>query len=592
MKIVPILALLLLTLFAQAQQNDLPKGLNPDECEILRRQEYGYGRSASGISTPPTDPIRTAAEWEEIQALTITWRSYPAVLAEIVRHARLECQVIVVCNDSNQVKTYLQNQNIALSNVAFQQSPSNSVWIRDYGMNTAYLNDVDSLVLVDWIYNRPRPADDAVPQAIADRLGLTLYETTTAPYELVHTGGNFMSDGMGTAFSSKLVLEENGPGNTFGVAPKTSAEIDSVMKKFMGINRYVKMDVLPYDGIHHIDMHMKLLDEETLLVGEYPAGVADGPQIEANLQYVLSNYTSPFGTPYKVVRVPMPPGSNGNYPDATPWWNAGEYRTYSNAVFVNKTLLVPVYEERYDTTGLRILRESLPGYNVVGINANDPIQASGAIHCITHSVGVSDPLWITHQPLPDVTYVQGNSYTVGADMKHRSGIQSARLYYRTDTMQPYAVENMYPGFWGDTWFGTIPDVGYDVDVYYYVEGTAGSGKVRSRPLTAPQGYWKFHISAPSVGVQAAPSVADELLPPYPNPARALTCVPLRCGADIWGDLTLVDGLGREVLLLHRGNFVAGDSNFFFDASALAAGLYFLRWQPQGQAPQYRRVAVR
>lgn len=38
----------------------------------------------------------------------------------------------------------------------------------------------------------------------------------------------------------------------------------------MGIDRYIKMDELPYDGIHHIDMHMKLLDEETLLVGEYP----------------------------------------------------------------------------------------------------------------------------------------------------------------------------------------------------------------------------------------------------------------------------------------------------------------------------------
>ena len=38
----------------------------------------------------------------------------------------------------------------------------------------------------------------------------------------------------------------------------------------MGINRYITMPTLPYDGIHHIDMHMKLLDEETLLVGEYP----------------------------------------------------------------------------------------------------------------------------------------------------------------------------------------------------------------------------------------------------------------------------------------------------------------------------------
>lgn len=55
------------------------------------------------------------------------------------------------------------------------------------------------------------------------------------------------------------------------------------------------METLPYDGIHHIDMHMKLLDEETLLVSKYPTGVADGPQIEANIQYVLNNFNRHLG---------------------------------------------------------------------------------------------------------------------------------------------------------------------------------------------------------------------------------------------------------------------------------------------------------
>ncbi|MFN8165147.1 MAG: hypothetical protein U0X76_02985 [Bacteroidia bacterium] len=32
---------------------------------------------------------------------------------------------------------------------------------------------------------------------------------TAAPYDLTHTGGNFMVDGFGTAFSSKLVMDEN-----------------------------------------------------------------------------------------------------------------------------------------------------------------------------------------------------------------------------------------------------------------------------------------------------------------------------------------------------------------------------------------------
>ena len=86
----------------------------------------------------------------------------------------------------------------------------------------------------------------------------------------------------------------------------TEEEIDQIVQAYHGVDTYVKMDVLPYDGIHHIDMHMKLLDESTLLVSEYPTGVADGPQIEANLQYVLSNFTTKWGTPFDVVRIPSP----------------------------------------------------------------------------------------------------------------------------------------------------------------------------------------------------------------------------------------------------------------------------------------------
>src|SRR5436190_11246212 len=196
------------------------------------------------------------------------------------------------------------------------------------------------------------------------------------------------------------------------------------------------MTTLPYDVIHHIDMHLKLLDEETLLVGEYPAGIADGPQIEANLQYVLSNFNSVFGTPYKVIRIPMPPDGSGLYPN-----NNGDYRTYANAVFVNKTVILPVYAQQYDTTAVRIWQEALPGYTIKTIDCNSIIPALGAVHCITKEVAAIDPLLISHQPLHD-TYNTTNPYPVTTRIQHRSGISIAEIYYRTDTTQPYVSASM------------------------------------------------------------------------------------------------------------------------------------------------------
>lgn len=89
------------------------------------------------------------------------------------------------------------------------------------------------------------------------------------------------------------------------------------------------------------------------------------------------------GLLYKLVRIPMPPSTGGAYPPSA------SYRTFANNVFLNGTVLVPIYREEYDSTGLRILRESLPGYKVIGIDCDSEqniIQQSGAIHCITKTI--------------------------------------------------------------------------------------------------------------------------------------------------------------------------------------------------------------
>jgi agmatine/peptidylarginine deiminase len=548
----------LLAIHAFGQQPVLPATMAPGEPAMM--QDYLNNIEPNGITTPPASPVRTAAEWEEIQAITITWTSYQSVLRQIILAAQQETQVYIICSDSNTVKNSLLSNSIPLTNVHYILAPYNSVWIRDYGQNTVYTNDVDSLLLVDWIYNRPRPRDDTVPRSVANTFNVPLYETTQAPYDVVHTGGNWMSDGLGTAFSSELVLDEN-PGHT-------AAEIDSIHADFMGINRYVKMETLPYDGIHHIDMHIKLLDEQTLLVGQYPVGVADGPQIEANLQYVLSNYMTPNGTPYRVIRIPMPPEqASGDYPD-----QGGYYLTYTNAVFVNKTIILPLYYQEYDTTALRIWRESCPGYNVVGVNCNSTISASGAIHCITHCVGTDDPLLISHFGLPNTTNT-ATPYQVDARIQHRSGIQTATLYWTTDTLLPYqSVTMALTNAALNTWTGYIPAQAAGTHIYYYIAATAVSGKSQVRPMPAPDGYFHFEVTGPTAVKEVMEPVFRHA---FPNPSHGLTCVPLNMPVQEEGRMILADMTGREVMVIHQGTFVQGEKNYFVNTEMLEAGAYQL-----------------
>ncbi len=532
-------------------------------------------QQTNGITIPPFSPIRASAEWEPIDALVVVWTTYTNTVRQIIEYARTETKVLVVCNDSNQVIANLNANGVSTNNVDFIQTGFNSVWCRDFGPWNVYTNDVDSLFLIDWIYNRPRAKDDTVSRGIATFTGLPLYETTTSPYDLIHTGGNFMCDGLGTGFSSRLILDEN--------PTKTEVQVDSIMQQFMGINRYIKMNTLPYDQIHHIDMHMKLLDEETLLVGEYPPGVADGPTIDSNLSYILTNFNSPFGTPYKVVRIPMPPDAMGAYPNT-----GGDYRTYANAVFVNKTIIVPTYDPQYDTTAFRIWRESMPGYRVVGIDCNQMIPALGAIHCITKEVATRDPLLIVHQPLHDqLSSVPG--YTVNGLFQHRSGIASATIFYRTDTLQAYTTVAMSATGNPDEWTGDIPAQPVGSTVYYYLRGEANSGKTQNRPITAPAGYWKFKVDASTSIGNVSPLISAGTV--YPNPSKGLTCFQISATTSTVIHAQLTDLMGKQVATIFDGNISAGEKRLWFNTSGLAAGLYLIEVNANNQVIR-QKVVVR
>lgn len=424
------------------------------------------------------------AEWEESQALLVSWRNQHAVLLrEIVRYGAAECKVIIFADNPTAVSNYLISGDVDLENVEILSPDYDSIWIRDYGPWTIYHNDVDSLMIADYIYNRPwRPDDDKIPAYIAQHLGLPIYEAIEAPYDWVHSGGNNLRDGLGTIFSSDLILDEN--------PFKTEAEIDQIANLYFGVDRYVKLPSLPYDVIHHLDMHMRFIDEETIIIGEYPEGVSDGPQIEANIEYLLNEVPTPFGNPYRIIRMPMPPDDDGRYPDQN-----GDYRTYTNSLFVNGTVLVPTYDEQYDTTALRIYEESLPGYNIVGIDCNGIIPSLGAIHCITKLVGVHEPLWIAHARLRDQESTE-EAYPVSAIIKHRSGIAQATLHYRTAGATGYtAVEMELSDTTEAIWTSSIPAFPENTVVEYYLAAEANSGKTQVRPIVAPEGYFRFKVDA-------------------------------------------------------------------------------------------------
>ena len=327
-------------------------------------------------------------------------------------------------------------------------------------------------------------------------------------------------------------------------------------------------------------MHFRLLDEETLMVGQYPEGVSDGPQIEANLLYVLDNTTTQFGTPWNVVRIPMPPVGS-NYPP-----NAA-YRTFTNSVIVNNKILVPFYEEQYDTIAQRIYEENMPGYEVIGINCNGIINASGALHCITKEVGSADPLRIVHEKVKD-QYQITDPIPVTAKITHKSGLESTVLHYRFNETDDFTSVEM-SALGNDNFEALIPnEVVNDTTVQYYIEAISNSGKTRARPVPAPVGTYSFRIELIS-NTEELPLETIAMETAFPNPSKSITCIPLNSKLGQNVSLSLLDITGKQVELIYEGEIPQGQSRYYFNGADFPAGQYIIQLKGENTTHQQKII---
>lgn len=547
----------------EAEENILPRF--ETATERLLRSIYVPPPAVDAV--PPPGPVRAMAEYEELEGIIVRWayNTQNLLLGEIVDAAQEEGKVWIIVRpgtaDSNNIKSYLTGRGISLTNLEFLSISTNSIWCRDYGPWTVYDVDTDSMGIVDFRYNRPRPQDDQVPVVLASQWGLPLYQTLQSPDSLVHAGGNFMVDGFATGFSSELIYQEN--------PHLTPAGIDSTMNRYCGLDRYVTMSPLPYDVIHHIDMHMKLLDEETLLVGQYPVNRADYNVIESTVAY-LRTLANAYGRPYRIVRILMPPDAQGRYPD-----NGSDYLTYTNSVIVNKTVLVPIYGLPSDAGALQVYRDAMPGYNVVGFNSISIIPQLGAIHCITKEVGVREPVRIIHKSIHDIAD-SASDICVDATVRARSGIDSVKLFWRADSTTAFESANMFPS--GDLFSGWIPRQPFGTTVWYYLEAHSGSGRVVTRPLPGADGAYTFRVAdSNTTFVQLADIPGSfNLLQNYPNPFNSSTVVEYSLPLSGFVSLKVYNLLGQEMATLFQGNQLPGKFTAFWEASGVSSGTYFIR----------------
>ncbi len=231
--------------------------------------------------------VRNIAEFEPQEGVLVR---YPLGLPyNLIAQMSDYTKVVTVVSSYylSEAQNNYQNNGVNMSNCEFLIAPTDSYWTRDYGPWFVAVNN--EVGIIDFPYNRPRPNDDEVPIEVANYLGINYWGM-----DLVSTGGNYMTDGLGQSVSTELVWDEN-PG-------LTEAEIDSLVNAYLGIDEYhVKDDPLGA-YIEHVDCWGKYLAVDKILIGEVPPSDYRYDDFEAVADY-FANQESSYGHDYEVYRV-------------------------------------------------------------------------------------------------------------------------------------------------------------------------------------------------------------------------------------------------------------------------------------------------
>jgi len=432
-----------------------------------------YTGTLSQINTATPVQPRFVAEWEPAKGSIIR---YPVglpytMIADLSNNGLL--YVVVSSSSQATCNSALSTNGINMANVRYIITNNDSYWIRDYGPWTIMDGD-NNLQLIDFTYNRLRPNDDAVPTAVANFLGVTLYKMN-----ITHTGGNIMTDGQGIAISTNLVLTEN--------TALSQNAINTMFSNYLGVSDYQLYPDPNNNYINHIDCWAKLLDVDKVIIRSVPTNHSQYSAIEAVVAQWQTKLSS-YGTPYKIYRVSTP----NNEP-------------YTNSFIFNKHIYVPQMGAASDAAALLAYQNAMPGYTVTGY-AYSNFESTDAIHCRVNTIFDNQMISVKHLPPVPSSVLQ--TLTFNVNIAHTNALNQSGTYISWKTGKNGIWQNSNLSLQSNgNWLTNLTAPVIGDTLFYWISATDVSNRNVTLPLCASQdpfmlvGAYVPSLSEPQVQLQ-------------------------------------------------------------------------------------------
>jgi hypothetical protein len=249
------------------------------------------------------------------------------------------------------------------------------------------------------------------------------------------------------------------------------------------------------------------------------------------------------------------------------------------------------------------MSDCYPGYHFEAIDVRAFDGFGGALHCITKQIPAENPVRIYHNPIRWFNPNQMNGIpTLNILSQNRSGINHVTVYYKNinattwDSITCNSVgNNMYQAVLNSINFAsTTRDT-----LIYYISSTSNNGKTITKPMTAPQGYYKLiygtdvynadqsNIYA-SICCQPAPKDFDNIGQIYPNPASSSATVTLP--QSLTNDNLSYKIINLKGQVLSFDKIAKGSTSLTIDVHNFSSGAYWVVFS-DGNLTQNRKLII-
>jgi agmatine deiminase len=324
--------------------------------------------------------VRWPAEWEPHRATWLAWphapTTWPGHLAEaqgeyveIVRALQgREAVEILVGDDALEESARKRLSGAGVDpdrGIRFHPVATNDSWLRDSGPIFVDDDRGERLALAfgfnAWGGKYPPWDRDA---EVAPRVA-ALAGTPCSRPGFVLEGGSIEGDGAGTIVTTESCLLNANREAT----PRTRAQMEERLARWLGARRVVWLGegIAADDTDGHIDDCARFVAPGVVVAARADAG-PDAPILAENRRRLVA-------AGLEVHDLPMPPEHRVGG-EACP-------ASYANFLLANGTALVPVFGAAEDARALAVLRDVLPGREVIGVPSRMLVLGLGAVHCLS-----------------------------------------------------------------------------------------------------------------------------------------------------------------------------------------------------------------